>query len=77
MLPEMTSEITPTCDLVFGYLRCSLPKDTTDIDLKICTLRGVDSFKKDRSSQVNKCSPWGTEITPFPSLKKKMVEFMR
>ena len=58
-------------------LRCSLPKDIIDIDLQIHTLRGIHTYKKDRSSQVNKYSPWGTEITPFPSLKKKMMEFMR
>ena len=67
----MASEITPTCYLVFGYLRCNLLRDTIDIELKICTLRGNHIYGKDRRSQVNKYSPWGSEITPFPSLKKR------
>ena len=50
----MASEITPTCDLIFGYLRCNLLKDTIDIDLKVHTLRGIHTYKKDLSSQVNK-----------------------
>ena len=29
------------------------------------------------STQIIKCSPWGTEVQPYPSLKKKMVEFMK
>ena len=73
----MASEITPTCNLIFGYLRCNLPKDTIDIELKVCTLKRIHTYKKDRDSQVNKYNPWGSEITPFPSLKKKMTEFMR
>ena len=73
----MASEITPTCDLVLGYLRCNLLNDTIDIDLKIHTLRGIHTCKKDRSSHINRYSPWGSEITPFPSLKKKMIEFVR
>ena len=73
----MASEITPTCDLVFGYLRCNPLKDTIDIDLKICTLTGTHTYKKDISSQVNKYSSWGCEITPSPSLMKQMMELMR
>ena len=30
-----------------------------------------------RTTQVIKCSPWGSEVTPFPSLQKKMAEFLR
>ena len=46
MLPEMASEITPTCDLIFGILKCNLPKDTIDVDMKIHTLRGFHTYKK-------------------------------
>ena len=76
LIPEIASEVTPICDLVFGYLRCNVLKDTINIYVKICTLRGVHTHKKDRSSQVNNYSPWRSEITPFPSLKKEMSEFM-
>ena len=27
--------------------------------------------------QMTKCSPWGSNVQPYPSLKKKMMEFMR
>ena len=63
----MVSKITPNCDLILGILKCNLSKDTIDIDLNIHTLRGIHSYKKDRSSQVNKYSPLGIGITPFPS----------
>ena len=57
MLPEMVSEIKPTCNLIFGILKCNLLKDTIVVDLKNCTLRGIHIYKKDRSSQVNKYIP--------------------
>ena len=38
---------------------------------------GIHTYKKDRSTQVIKCSPWGTKVKPFASLQKKMVEYLR
>ena len=52
-------------DLISGILNCTLPEDTIDMD------------KKDRSTQVIKCSPCGTEVQPFTSLKKKMAELVK
>ena len=64
-------------DLIFGILKCNLPEDTIDGDLKVCTLRGIHTFIKDRITQIIKCSPWGTNVQPCPSLKRKMMQFMR
>ena len=46
MLPEMASNITPTCNLIFGILKCNLPKDLIDVDLKIHTFRGTLPTRK-------------------------------
>ena len=47
------------------------------MDLKVCTLKGIHTFRKDYKSQMTKCSPWETEVQTYPPLKKKVVEFMR
>ena len=73
----MAREITPTCDLIFGYLKCDVPEDTIDIDFKIHMLRDIYTYKKDRNPQVNKCSPGGSATTPFTSLQRKMTEFIK
>ena len=73
----MACELSTQCDLIFGSLKYTLPEDTIDVDLKVHTLRGIHAYRKDRSTQIIKCSPWGTEVQPYPSLKKKIVEFMR
>ena len=77
ILPEMACELLMQCDLIIGILKCTLHGDTIDVDLKVHTLQGIHTYRKDRSMQVMKCSPWGPEVQPFPSLKKKMVEFMK
>ena len=47
------------------------------MDLKVHTLKGICTFRKDYKSQITNCIPWGTKVQAYPSLKKKMVEFMR
>ena len=35
------------CDHTSGFLWCSLPADTIDVDFKVKTLRGIHTYKKD------------------------------
>ena len=70
----MACKLSTNCNLI---LSCNLSEDTIDVDLRVHTLWGIHTYKKDRSTQVIKCSPWGNEVKPFLSLQKKMVEFMR
>ena len=72
----MACELTMQCDLIFEILKCTCLDDTIGVDLKVCTLREIHTFRKDRRTQI-KCSPWGTRVQLYLSLKKKMVEFMR
>ena len=73
----MACELSANCDLIFGILSCNLPEDTIDVDLNVQTLQGIHTYKKDRSTQVIKCSSWGSKVRSFPSLQKKMAEFLR
>ena len=77
ILPEMACDLLTQCDLIFGILKCALPEDTIDVDLKVCTLWGIHTYRKDSSTQIIKCSTFGTEVLPFLSFKKKVVEFMK
>ena len=73
----MVCKLSANCDLIFGILSCYPLDNIIDVDLRVCTLQGIHMCKKDRSTQVIKFSPWGTEVEPFPSLQKKMLEFLR
>ena len=61
----MASQINPVCDLAFRFLKCDLPEDTVDIDLKIHTIRGILTYKEDYDSHTNKFRPWGIHVVPF------------
>ena len=73
----MVCKLLIWCDLIFGVLNCTLPEDTIDVDLKVHMLREIHTFRKDSSMQIIKCNPWGMKVQPYPSLKKKMVKFMK
>ena len=73
----MACELSVYCNLIFGIPSCNLLEDTVDVNLRVHTLWGIHTYKKDRSTQVMKCSPWGTEVKPSPSLQKKMAEYLR
>ena len=45
-----------------------------DVVITVHTLQDIHTFRKGRSMQISKCSPWGTEAKPFPSLGKKIKD---
>ena len=43
----MAYQLTVSCNLAYGFLRCSLPADATDIYLKVKTLKRIPIYTKD------------------------------
>ena len=70
----MACDLEPTCNFPFGYFLCTLPQDTINADITVCTLKGIHTFRKDRNTHMSRCSPWGMEVKPFPSLWNKMKD---
>ena len=52
----------------------STAEDTIDIEITVRTLKGIHTFRKDLAMQSSMCSPWYSQIRPFPSLLRKMEE---
>ena len=73
----MACKLAANCNFLFQCFSCNLPEDTIDVNLKVHTLWGIHVDKKDRSTQVIKCSPQGTEVKPFLSPQRKMMEYIR
>ena len=73
----MACNLAIQCALVYGFLKCDLPEDTTDMDLKVHMLKIIHTFRRDYKSQTSWCSPWGIEVQPYPNFEQKMGEFMR
>ena len=72
----MACKLAIQCDLIFRFLKCALPEDTINVDLKGHTLKRTHTFKKVYKSQTSRCSPWGGEVKPYSTLRRKMKEFM-
>ena len=54
-------------------MKFNLPKDTIDVDLKLHTLRGIHTYKKDRDNSKKKFSPWSDEIIFFHPVKERWL----
>ena len=42
----MVCEFALQCNLMYGFLKCALPEDTTDMNLKVHTLKGNSHIYK-------------------------------
>ena len=51
-----------------GFIMCSLPANTTDVDLRVRTLQGMDIYNQDHRSKVSKCSFLDKQNKPFIDL---------
>ena len=76
ILPEMTCDLEPTSNFLFGFFLCTLPEDMITVDITVHTLKEFHTFRKDRNAQISRCSPWSMEVKPFPSLWKKMKDYI-
>ena len=43
----MACKLAMQCNLLYGFLKCALPEDMIDVDLKVQTLKGINTYKKD------------------------------
>ena len=66
----------PESNFLYGYFRCLLPLETVDIEVKVKTMRGIHTFRRDRTTQVLSCNPWSTRLHPYPSLIRKMKMYL-
>ena len=73
----MASNLAVNYKFLFGFLTCNCPEDTIDVKLMVHTLLGIHAFKKNRNTEVIRCSPWEREVQPFLPLQRKMMEYLR
>ena len=73
----MARQKNPICDFVLGYLRCELPEDTVDVQVRIRTFRGTHTLKEDREYHILKLRPWEVRSNPSKSLKLDLYRYMK
>ena len=68
----MACLLQPECNFLHGFFRCKLPVEVVDVEVKITSVQGMHIFKRDRMTQLSKCTPWSTRLCPHPTIIKKM-----
>ena len=68
--------LQPECNFLHGYLRCQLPVEVVDMEVKITSMQGTHIFRRDRMTQLIKCTLQSTRLHPHPTIVKKMRIFL-
>ena len=73
----MVCLLQPECNFLHGFFRCRLPVEVVDIEVKITSMQGMHIFRRrDRMTQLIKCTPWSLRLCPHPTIIKKMKTFL-
>ena len=73
----MAKEMNVTCDFIQHNLTCTLPENTMDVLLKVCTRLGEHTFREDVYTRTLKYRRWNNELRPFRSLKKRVARMFQ
>ena len=72
----MACLLQPECNFLHGYFKCQLLVEVVDMEVKITSMQGMHIFRRDRTMQLIKCTPWSTRLCPHPTIIKKMKTFL-
>ena len=72
----MACLLQPECNFLHSYFRCWLLVEVVDMEVKVTSLQGMHIFRRDRTMQLIKCTPWSTRLYPLPTIIKKMKTFL-
>ena len=50
--------------------------EVVDVEVKITSMQGMHIFRRDRTMELIKCTPWNTRLCPHPTIIKKMKTFL-
>ena len=56
----MVRQINSVCNFMLGYLKCELPEDIDDVEVRIKTFRDTHKLKEDGEYCTLKFRPWGS-----------------
>ena len=72
----MVCLLQPECDFLHGFFRCKLPVEVVDVEVKVTLMKGMHIFRRDRTTQLIKCTPWTMKLHLHPTIVKKMKTFL-
>ena len=72
----MTCLLQPESNFLHGYLRCQLLVEVVDVEVKITSMQETYIFRRDRTTQLIKCTSRYMRVCPQPTIIKKMKTFL-
>ena len=72
----MVCLLQPECNFLHGFFRCKLLVEVVDVQVKITSMQGMHIFRRDRMTQLIKCTPWSMRLHLHPTIIKKMKTFL-
>ena len=73
----MACILKPECKFVHEYFRCLLLEETVDVEVTVKVMKGIQTFRRDHTTQNISCKLWSTRLHPYPSLIKKMQAYLK
>ena len=73
---DMACLLQLECNFWHGYFRRKLPVEVVDVQVKVTSMQGTHIFRRDRRTQMIKCTPWTMNLCPHPTIVKKMKTFL-
>ena len=72
----MVCLLQPECSFLHGFFRCKLLVEVVAMEVKITSMQGTHIFRRDRTTQLIKCTHWSTRHCLHPTIIKKMKTFL-
>ena len=72
----MACLLQPECNFLHSFFRCRFLVEVVDVEGKITSMQGTHIFRRDRMTELIKCTPWSTRLWLHPTIIKKMKTFL-
>ena len=73
---QMACILQPECNLLHSFVRCHLPVEMVDVEVRIASMQGAHALHRDRTCPVIKCNPWSTRLCSHCNIIKKMKTYL-
>ena len=64
------------CNFLHGFFRCKLSVEVVDVEVKITSVQGMHISRRDRMTQLIRCTPWSMRLYLHHTIIKKMKTFL-
>ena len=73
---QMACILQLECNFLHGFFWCQLPVETVDVEVRITSMQGTHTFRRDRTCHLIKCNLWSIRLCSHPTIVKKMKTYL-